>query len=125
MKTSIRFPLFTRSAGLALLIGGALPSAAVFAAPPSDVPSVTVRFADLNLKSPEGVSVLYKRIHSAASQVCSGGEDRDLEALSIHRACAAKAQAQAIAQLHIQALSAYAQMKLGRPAQLIAMNDGK
>lgn len=125
MKTSIRFPLFTRSAGLALIIGGALPSAAVFAAPPSDVPSVTVRFADLNLQSPEGVSVLYKRIHSAASQVCTGGEDRNLGILSFESACAAKAQARAIAQLHIQALSAYAQTKLGHPNQLMAMNDRK
>ena len=125
MKTSIRFPLFIRSAGLALIIGGALPSAAVFAAPPSDVPAATVRFGDLNLNSPEGVSVLYERIHSAASQVCAGGEDRNLGILAFDSACAAKAQARAIAQLHIQALSAYARTKLGQPNQLIAMNDGK
>jgi UrcA family protein len=33
-------------------------------------PSVTVRFADLNLSSPEGNRVLYARIRKAAQTVC-------------------------------------------------------
>lgn len=35
-----------------------------------DLPAVRVRVADLNLSSPEGVSVLYARIKAAAYTVC-------------------------------------------------------
>jgi UrcA family protein len=42
-----------------------------FAAPAAEAPlSVTVRYGDLDLKSPEGVASLYKRIVNAATDVC-------------------------------------------------------
>lgn len=125
MNTSIRFPFLARAAGLALLIGVALPGGAVLASPRSDSASVTVQVADVDLRSPTGISVLYKRIHSAALQVCAGGEDRNLAVLSIDMACAAKTQAKAIAQMHNPALSAYARTKIGHSNRLLAMNDGK
>lgn len=39
-------------------------------APPPVLKSTTVRFADLNLESPEGARALYSRIRSAAGSLC-------------------------------------------------------
>ncbi len=39
-------------------------------APPAIEKSATVRFADLNLESPEGARALYSRIRSAAASLC-------------------------------------------------------
>ena len=123
MKTAIRIQLVARFAGLALF-GGALLSPQVFAGEPSG-PSITVKFADLNLQTPAGVEALYKRIHSAAQQVCDSGGDRNLTILSFDRKCAASAESAAVKQVHNQALSAYYQTKMGRPNWLVAMSDGK
>ena len=92
MNTSNRFPFLARCASVALLVGGALSGTAAFAAA-STPSSVTVSFAGLNLQSPAGIAVLYQRIHSAASQVCTGGWDRNLAVLTYDAACAKKAQA--------------------------------
>jgi UrcA family protein len=124
MNTSNRFPFLARCASVALLVGGALSGTAAFAAA-STPSSVTVSFAGLNLQSPAGIAVLYQRIHSAASQLCTGGWDRNLAVLTYDADCAKKTQAQAIAQAHIEALSAYAQSKLGHPGQMVAMNGPK
>jgi len=40
------------------------------AADNKDFPSVVVKFGDLNLSNPEGAAVLYRRIDSAAREVC-------------------------------------------------------
>jgi UrcA family protein len=53
-----------------LIAGGAQALADPAARPRSLEPSVTVRFADLNLNSPAGARVLYGRIQSAAQTVC-------------------------------------------------------
>jgi UrcA family protein len=108
MKTSIRIQLVARCVGLALF-GGAVLSSHVLAGEPSDPPSITVKFADLNLQTPAGVEALYKRIHSAATQVCDSG-DRNLSILTSDRKCAATAETQA---------------KMGRPNALVAMSNGK
>jgi UrcA family protein len=39
-------------------------------APPAVEKSTTIRFADLNLESPEGARALYSRIRSAAGSLC-------------------------------------------------------
>jgi UrcA family protein len=50
------------------------------AADSNDIPTVVVKYADLNLSSPEGVTALYRRLHAAARDVCksydihSGGD---------------------------------------------------
>jgi UrcA family protein len=124
MKTSIRIQLVTRCAGLAL-IGGAVLSSHVLAGEPSDPPSITVKFADLNLQTPAGVEALYKRIHSAAIQVCDSGVGRNLLILTSDRKCAATAETQAIEKVHNAALSAFYQRKVGRPNDLVAMSNGK
>jgi UrcA family protein len=122
MKTSIRIQLVARCAGLAL-IGGAVLSSPVLAGEPSDPPSITVKFADLNLRTPAGVEALYKRIHSAATQVCDSGGD--LSILTYDRKCAAAAETQAIEKVHNAALSAFYQGKIVRPNALVAMSNGK
>jgi UrcA family protein len=124
MKTSIRILLVARRVGLAL-IGGAMLSSHVLAGEPSDPPSTTVKFADLNLQTPAGVEALYKRIHSAATRVCDSGGGRNLSILTYERKCAAAAETQAIEKVHNAALSAFYQRKMGLPNALVAMSNGK
>jgi UrcA family protein len=124
MKTSIRIQLVARCVGLAL-IGGAVLSSTVSAREPSDPPSITVKFADLNLQAPAGVETLYKRIHSAATQVCDSGAGRSISMLKYDRKCAAAAETQAIEKVHNAALSAFYQRKTGQPNALVAMSNRK
>ena len=124
MKTAIRIQLVARCVGLAL-IGGAVLSSNVLAGQPSDPPSITVKFADLNLETPAGVEALYKRIHSAAFRVCDSGVERNLLILTSDRKCAAAAETQAIEKVHNAALSAFYQRKMGRQNDLVAMSNGK
>ena len=42
------------------------------------IPSVTVRYADLNLNTAEGVEALYARLRAAAKKVCDQHEDDEL-----------------------------------------------
>jgi UrcA family protein len=124
MKTAIRIQLVARCVGLAL-IGGAVLCSRVLAGEPSDLPSITVKFADLNLQTPAGVEALYKRIHSAATQVCDSGGDRNLSILTYDRKCAAATETQAIEKVHNAALSAFYQRKVGAPNAQVAMSNGK
>jgi len=124
MKTSIRIHFVARCAGVAL-IGGAVLSSHVLAAERLDPRSITVKFADLNLQTPAGVEALYKRIHSAATQVCDSGVQRNLLILASDRKCVATAETQAIEKVHNAALSAFYQRKVGRQNSLVAMGNGK
>ena len=124
MKTSIRIQLLACCAGLAL-VGGAVLSSNVFAGEPPGPPSITVKFADLNLQAPAGVEALYKRIHNAAARVCDSGADRNLSILTYDRKCAAAAETQAIEKVHNAALSAFYQRKMGGANALVAMSSGK
>jgi UrcA family protein len=124
MKTSIRIELAVRCLGLAL-IGGALLGSQVLAAEPTDPPSIRVNYGDLNLQAPAGVEMLYKRIDSAAKEVCAFAGDRELSILTFKRNCVASSESGAIKQAHNEALSAYYQTKIGRPNALVAMSNGK
>jgi UrcA family protein len=73
-------------------------------------PSVTVRYHDLNLTSPEGVAGLYRRIHAAAVDVCESAEGPQL----VNRMfwtewnfCVDHAVANAVNAVHNEKLSAY------------------
>jgi UrcA family protein len=123
MNTSIRIQLVARCVGLALF-GGAVLSSHVLAGEPSDPRSITVKFADLNLQATAGVDALYKRIHSAATQVCDSG-NRNLLILASDRKCTAAAETQAIEKVHNAALSAFYQRKVGRPNAMVALSNGK
>jgi len=52
-----------------------------------EVQSRKITFADLNLNSPEGIAVLYRRITSAAERVCTPFESRELTFKSEWRNC--------------------------------------
>ena len=57
----------------------------------ANAPERTVRYADLNLNTAAGISVLYSRIRAAAEQVCDGVNSRRLEEEREAKACVARA----------------------------------
>jgi UrcA family protein len=52
-----------------------------------EIPSVTVRYTDLNLNTPAGVEALYARLRAAARDVCNVGERRPLNAAIAAKTC--------------------------------------
>ena len=62
--------------------------------------AITVRYSDLDLTSAQGTQVLYKRIVTAANQLCSEGGVRDLKRLAAAQTCAEQAVARAVAGVH-------------------------
>jgi UrcA family protein len=75
-----------------------------------DAPSVTVRYHDLNLNSPEGVASLYGRIHAAALDVCKQAEGSQLVSRvfwSGWNECVDHAIANAVKDVHNEKLSTY------------------
>ena len=70
-------------------------------------PSVTVRYHDLNLNSPEGVASLYGRIRRAADQVCHSLQSRELTREPYWNDCVNHAVANAVKAVHSEPLSAY------------------
>ena len=94
------------------------------AAPPENVPSVVVHFADLDLSRSEGATVLYQRLKGAAETVCAPLDDRNLARHMGFKACVQTAISTAVAKVDQPALTAYyrAQFK-GRNATFqIAQN---
>jgi UrcA family protein len=76
------------------------------ATPASEVPSVTVKYADLNLSTDEGTNRLYSRITSAARAVCEREGSRDLATFAASRACESAAIARAVSEVHSARLAA-------------------
>ncbi len=73
-------------------------------------PSVTVRYHDLNLNNPEGIATLYKRIHTAAIEVCKPEEGPQLVNRLFWTAwnnCFSHAVANAVKAVHNEKLTAY------------------
>jgi UrcA family protein len=77
------------------------------AAPLQDVPSVVVRFADLNLSRSEGARVLYRRLKGAAEAVCAPLDDRDAARHMSYKVCVQTAISTAVAKVNQPALTAY------------------
>ncbi len=90
--------LFTAAA-----LVGALASAAPTMAAPArgDSNSVTVRYGDLDLATPEGARAMLARIHRAAGAVCNDGQDEfhDLSRRDLVRGCVRHVTADAVASL--------------------------
>ena len=87
------------------------------AAPPGDVPSVTVHFADLDLSHSQGVTVLYRRLKEAAKTLCAAQEGRDVERQMRFEACWQAALSKAVTKVDQPALTAYYQAQFkGRNA---------
>ncbi len=125
MKIQLTSKLITRLFGTALIAGAALVGQ-TFAANQGDAPrSMVVKFADLNLDTPEGVAALYRRIHNAAKQVCeeSTQDKAFLEVALAERKCIAASEAHAIDDTHNVALAAYYSKKTGRSVPALASNQ--
>jgi UrcA family protein len=90
-------------------------SAMCNAAGPADVPTAIVKFADLDVSTPQGAAALYNRIRAASEGVCSPSDGRDLAARLRWNACVKQAIAEAVAQVDRPALSAVFATKYGTP----------
>jgi UrcA family protein len=91
---------------LGSLAGVMAAGAAGAATPDSGVPSVVVKFDALTLDTDSGVNQLYRRIESAAKQVCPDGTMRDLSAHQRVEQCRKQAVARAIQQIDNPRLAA-------------------
>jgi UrcA family protein len=97
--------------GFALLLLGSLAgvmAAGVAGAATSDndPPSVVVKYSDLSLATDSGVNRLYRRIMSAAREVCPDSPIRDFGMLRQVEACRNQAIARAVRQIDNSRLAA-------------------
>jgi UrcA family protein len=91
--------------------GGA--STAQAGEPDNTVVHKVVSFRDLNLNSAEGVEVLYKRIRSAAHDLCADPNRYDLSEFKL-RPCINDAMSRAIAQVNNPMLTSLYESKGGK-----------
>ena len=105
---------------LCLTAAATLSCAAPVIAQTSDtVPSVSVRYGDLNIASRPGAQVLLKRIEAAANTACGGAPDvRQLDRLASFEACRRSAVARAVVAVNSPVLTAMA--RGGHPASFAA-----
>jgi UrcA family protein len=108
-----------------LLFGGAACGFAVLPAiaDSSDVLQSTVKFADLNISSPQGAGALYGRIRAAAEKVCSPYDRPGLESKMHLNACIDGAIFGAVASVNRSALTAVYNAKTGKqvPMRLVSV----
>jgi UrcA family protein len=94
--------------------GGSMLVDAAQASDASDTtPHKVVSFKDLNLNSPEGVAVLYKRIKSAAYDVCGTPDRYDLSQFKTE-ICVRDAVSRAIVQVNNPMLTSLHESKTGK-----------
>ena len=99
--TRFSIPFRASAAAAALFATVLVFTASAHAEPASVTTSAkTVRYSDLDLSSAQGTQVLYKRIVSAANQLCSESGVRDLKRAAAAEACAEQAVARAVAGVH-------------------------
>ena len=114
-----------------LVAAGFLGTLAVGLAPVSSAaeasdPTIVVKYADLNVSSQEGATLLYRRIRAAALQVCDGYRDaRDLTSKARQDACVQKAISGAVVNVNRTALFAVYTAKNGNalPVLLASIHD--
>lgn len=80
-----------------LALGFALPAGAGDA---TETRSITVKFGDLNVSSPDGAAALYSRIRSAAKTVCGPDESSSYPFRTAFNACVHKAIADAVTKVN-------------------------
>jgi UrcA family protein len=103
-------PVIVRMAALVALPALLMVECAFAAATVEVPPSMTLRYGDLNLNSPEGVASLYKRIEHAATEVCKLAEGPQVVSLLHSPAwnrCYFHAISNAVQAVHNEKLSAY------------------
>jgi UrcA family protein len=77
-------------------------------------PTLTVRYADLDLSRPAGAEAMYERLSEAASRVCGPREARVPKEQLERRICREQAIARAVAQIDNAPFTAWYAAKLGR-----------
>jgi UrcA family protein len=80
-----------------------------------NLPKQVVTYKDLNLNSDAGTKVLYKRIQGAADEVCGKVDVRDLQGMSVRKACLDRAISQAVAAVNSPMLTRVYFSKVGKP----------
>lgn len=93
--------------------------AAVSSAADSDAPHVLVKFADLNVSSPEGAAALYARIRMAAGEVCRSFDSHEFATQNNLNACIHKAIADAVNKVDQPALFSVYSAKNGTSKSII------
>ena len=79
----------------------------------ADLPEIHVNYADLNVGTTAGATVLYQRIRGAADRVCGGTDTRDLARQGLARACVDHAVADAVAKVNAPALTRFYEVNAG------------
>lgn len=92
---------------LVLALGSA--QAAPTVDPDTGIPSLQVRYGDLDLATSAGVAALYRRIAAAAQEVCPRAEPAEIERYRASRACQAQAIERAVHEVHNPHLAARAE----------------
>ena len=78
------------------------------------IPSVVVRYYDLNLATETGVQALYQRIVLAARLICGDPDNRDLSGMSAARSCRQEVVARAVQTINNPQLAALRAARGGR-----------
>jgi len=99
------------------MIAGAAQAGEPADAPPHKV----VSFRDLNLNTTEGAEVLYKRIKSAAIEVCGVSDSFDLARMYVPRTCINEAVSRAVAQVNRPMLTSLYQAKTGKANKQVTL----
>jgi UrcA family protein len=98
---------FTRFSILTLAACGAAVLNPAAADVPSDVPSVTVSYSDLDLNARDGVTALYYRLRVAAGGVCTPFKSSELLLKQRYDQCRSTALGNAVAKVNNPALTAF------------------
>ena len=120
MTTSTRSPRGMIAAAILTSLISSF-SAVCNAADPTDVRTTIVKYADLDLSTPQGAASLYNRIRFASETVCSPSGQGDLAAMTRSQKCVKEAIAGAVAKVNQPALSAVYAAKYGvlQPAKIL------
>jgi UrcA family protein len=110
-KNTMRMTLVALAALSATMLAGVTHAAASG----DNLPKQVVTYKDLNLNSNAGIQVLYKRIQGAANQVCGKVEMRELQGMSVNKACVERAISNAVAAVNSPMLTRVYLAKLGNP----------
>ena len=86
-----------------------------------DPPHKVVSFRDLNLNTAEGAAALYKRIKSAAVEVCGHSDSFDLSRLYVPQTCINEAVSRAVAQVNRPMLTSLYQAKTGKADKQVTL----
>jgi UrcA family protein len=109
-------------ASAAIAWGGG--SAAQAGEPDNTVPHKVVSFRDLNMNTPEGVAVLYRRINSAAYEVCGNPDRYDLSELKLQM-CVKDSVSRAIAKVNNPILTSLYQGKTGKADKKVTLAQAR